>query len=429
MSRNRRCFSTTRREFLKTSLAASASLVSLGSTMPAFYSRAAFAEAAKRDANNRVLVVVQLSGGNDGLNTVIPYDDDVYGKSRPTLRLRANQVLKINAQLGWHPRLEGFRRLYDEGLLSVVQGVGYPNPDRDHERSVRIWHTANRENPDDQTGWLGRTIDHVLDPNDVTMPAASVGPERLSFALHAEKAIVPAVRSLQDYTLHGLPGPEQGKAHRERLASAARLPRSTDDNPLLDFVRRGTLAACENNRRAEEVIRRPARAGTYPEFRFAHKLKTIAQLIRADLGLRIFFTNHGGDGFGGFDTHAKQADNHAALLRQLSESVSAFVGDLKREGLLDRVLLMTVSEFGRTVKENGRRGTNHGAAAPLFLVGGKLKGGLRGHHPPLDDLEGGDQKYHTDFRRVYAMALEKWLGFDSRAVLGGTFKPVDGLRV
>ncbi|MCX7827030.1 MAG: DUF1501 domain-containing protein, partial [Verrucomicrobiae bacterium] len=167
----------------------------------------------------------------------------------------------------------------------------------------------------------------------------------------------------------------------------------------------------------------------YPPFQLAKTLQAIAQLIRADIGIRVFCAELGGGGIGGFDNHAGQAANHGALLRQLSESVAAFVDDLRRDKLLDRVLLMTFSEFGRTLAENGRRGTDHGAAQPIFLVGGRLKAGLIGAHPSLKPyaLDGGAPRVHTDFRRLYAAALDRWLGFDSRAILGQSFEPLDVL--
>jgi uncharacterized protein (DUF1501 family) len=196
----------------------------------------------------------------------------------------------------------------------------------------------------------------------------------------------------------------------------------------LDFLQRCTLRAHANARRIEAVTKAAADTAEYPPFRLAGTLRTVAQLIRADIGIRIFFTELGGGGIGGFDNHANQLGNHCALLHQLSESVAAFVDDLKRDKLLDRVLLMTFSEFGRTVKENGRRGTGHGAAAPIFLAGGKLKGGLVGAHPSLTDLDSDALKVHIDFRRVYATVLDRWLGFEGRAVLGKQFESLDILN-
>jgi uncharacterized protein (DUF1501 family) len=405
--------SHTRRDFLKATLGAS-TLLSFASAAPNFLARSVMAASSRRKERDTVLVVVQLTGGNDGLNTVVPYDDDEYGRNRSTLRLPTKELHKINSVLGFHPRMKAFARLYKQGHLSIIQGVGYPNSDRSHEGAMRIWHTADPDRPNRQTGWLGRAVDSVWNPNQTDAPAVFVGPFAQPFVLNAENAVVPSIRSLGDLTTGQMPGypaePDKGK-------------------PLLDFLRRSTLNAYTNSRRIEAAAKTPANTAEYPSFQLARTFRTVAQLIRADAGIRIFFIEFGGGGIGGFDNHANQLGNHCALLHQLSESVAAFVHDLKRDKLLDRVLLMTFSEFGRTVKENGRRGTGHGAAAPVFLAGGKLKGGLIGARPSLTDLDNGAPKFHTDFRRVYATVLDRWLGFESRTVLDKQFQPLDVLKV
>jgi uncharacterized protein (DUF1501 family) len=389
--------------------------------------RTALAAAAQPDAADTILVVVQLAGGNDGLNTVVPYGDDHYAKNRLTLRLPEGQLHKIDSLVGFHPVMQPLMRLFQEGYLSVIQGVGYPNQNQSHGTSMRIWQTAGTEADNRQAGWLGRVVDQVWPAEESGVPAVFVGHINQPFSLHAEKTIIPSLRWLGQWTLHAAPGPP-GQAHRRRLEQAAALPRG-GDNPMLGFVQRNAQAAYALSRQVEAVQARPG-GGTaeYPPLQLAGQLRTIAQLIRAEVGIRIYQTELGGEEPGGFDNHANQRDNHAALLGQLSQSVAAFVDDLKRDKLLDRVLLMTYSEFGRTVRENGRRGTDHGAAAPLFLVGGKVKGGLLGPHPQLTDLQGGGLRFHTDFRRVYATVLERWLGFNSRAVLGGRFEPLDVLQ-
>jgi uncharacterized protein (DUF1501 family) len=219
-----------------------------------------------------------------------------------------------------------------------------------------------------------------------------------------------------------LPG-AASRAYREQLEQLAENPGPTADNPLLDFVRRTTARSYAHRRAIEEIAVASGAAG-YPPLQLAQRLRTIAQLLRADVGVRVFFTELGGDGFGGFDNHANQIGNHCALLEQLAESVAAFVADLDRQNLLDRVILATFSEFGRTVKENGRRGTDHGAAAPMFLAGGRLRGGLIGEHPSLTERQNNGVKFHTDFRRVYATLLDHWLGFDSEQALGGAYEPL-----
>ena len=421
--------SHTRRDFLKASLGAS-TLLSLGPAVPTFLCRSAAASATRRDAADTILVVVQMAGGNDGLNTVVPYADDLYHRNRPTLRQVADGVHKIDSLLGFHPRMGAMMRLFEEGNLSIVQGVGYPNPDGGHFESMRNWQTARPHQTDCQTGWLGQAADSVRDPGPAGVPAVFVGRTPLPFTLNAERTVVPTIRSLAESTLRTAPGPDS-RAHRDRLVRAAECPRDGSGNPLIEFMQQSTLAAYAASRQIEAVARREtsARPAGYPPFQLAEMFRIVAQLIRADLGIRIYYTELGGNEPGGFDNHANQLGNHCALVHQLSESVAAFVDDLKRDKLLDRVLLMTFSEFGRTVKENGRRGTNHGSAAPIFLAGGKLKGGLSGTHPNLTELENGGQKFHTDFRRLYATVLDRWLRFDSRPILGKKFAPLDVLQI
>ena len=407
--------SHTRREFLRQTLGGS-TLLALAPTAPVFLGRTAHATAARRDDRDTILVVVQLAGGNDGLNTVVPHGDDAYHKARPTLRIPAAKVHRIDNLLGFHPRMEAIHRLYQEGLLSVVQGVGYPNPQGGHFESMHIWQTADPSRRKDQTGWLGRAIDWATRDDPALVPGAYVGQIDLPFTMNARRSIVPTIRTPKDATF--------GAAFDTRLAE----PASGGGNPLLDFVRRSSLDACRDSRQIAAATSDSAGSGDYPPIQFARMLNLVAQLIRADVGIRIYYTELGGVEPGGFDNHAGQAENHSVLLHQLSESVAAFVRDLKRDGLLDRVLLMTFSEFGRTVRENGRRGTDHGSAAPLLLAGGGLRGGLVGPHPNLTELENGGQKFHTDFRRVYATLLDRWLGFDSTAILGDLFVPLDILR-
>ncbi len=416
--------SHTRRDFLKATLGAS-TLLSFASAAPNLLARSVMAASSRRKERDTVLVVVQLTGGNDGLNTVVPYDDDEYGRNRSTLRLPTKELHKIGSSMGFHPRMGAFARLYKDGFLSIVQGVGNPNPDRSHEGAMRIWHTADPVRLNRQTGWLGRAADSVWNPNKTNTPAVFVGPFAQPFALNAENVVVPSIRSLGDLTTGQMPGYPKGHSQGKRTSE---LPRADKGNPLLSFLQHCTLNTYANSRRIEAVTKASANTTEYPSFQLAARFRTVAQLIRADVGIRIFFVEFGGGGIGGFDNHANQLGNHCALLHQLSESVAAFVHDLKRDKLLDRILLMTFSEFGRTVKENGRRGTGHGAAAPVFLAGGKLKGGLIGPRPSLTDLDNGAPKFHTDFRRVYATVLDRWLGFESRTVLDKQFKPLDVLN-
>jgi uncharacterized protein (DUF1501 family) len=342
------------------------------------------------------------------------------------------ETLKIDDSLGFHQRLDALHRLYQDGQVSVVQGVGYPNPHGGHFESMRYWQTAQPNEPSCQTGWLGRAVDSLGDSGNSSspsLPALFVGEIPQPFTLNARRVVVPSVRSLESCRLLAPTGAGSAADYRRQLTETAKFERRAEANPLLSFVQRSTLEAYADVQQIEAVAesRSAAGAGNYPQIPLAQTFRTVAQLIRADLGVRIFCTELGGNEPGGFDNHAGQRDNHAALLHQLSESIAALVGDLKRDRLLDRVLLMTFSEFGRTLEENGRRGTDHGSAAPLFLVGGRVKGGLVGPHPSLTELENGGPKSHTDFRRVYATVLQQWLGFDSRAILGDKYDPLDVL--
>jgi uncharacterized protein (DUF1501 family) len=412
--------SNTRRDFLRAA-AGTTTLLSLSPDVPGLLTRAAAAAAEPQSGQrDTVLVVIQLSGGNDGLNTVVPYADDEYGRHRSTLRLPDGELHKIDSHLAFHPRMAAFLRLYKEGHLAVVQGVGYPHADRSHDRAMRIWQTADPEHASCQTGWLGRVADQVWSPARLDAAAVFAGSIDRPFGLNAERAVIPTIRSCQDLILRQPPaGPFQ---MREALIDGG------THTSLKDLVGQATLDARAKAARIA-AAGEAGPAAVYPACPLAADLRTVARLIRADVGIRIFFTEMGGGGIGGFDNHANQLGNHCALLGQLAESMAAFIDDLGRDRLLDRVLVMTFSEFGRTLTENGRRGTDHGAAGPMFLAGGRLKGGLVGEHPSLTDLDQDALKFHIDFRQVYAAVLDRWLGMDSEAILGRPFDALDILKV
>jgi uncharacterized protein (DUF1501 family) len=395
----------TRRRFLETTLKGS-TLVSLGLSVPSFLHRTARA-ADKTQANgDRVLVVIQLSGGNDGLNTVVPFGDELYTKNRPTLRVPAEQVLKIDDRVGLHPNLAGLAKLLEASQLAVLQGIGYPNPSRSHFRSMDIWHTASLAEKLPGDGWLGRAIGRTELRRAGTVPAMHLGGGKLPFAL-AGRTEAPSLESLADFKL------QPGAAGREQLAGVAQGERS---DSALQFLQRSTLDAYTTSGRLEELTKNYDTPVSYPATELARKLKLIAQLIDSGFGTRIFYAS-----LDGFDTHANQAATHPNLLKELGDAIAALLEDLGHHGHRDRVLVMTFSEFGRRLKENGSRGTDHGAAAPMFLASGKVKSGVIGQHPSLADLDDGDPKFHTDFRAVYATVLEDWLGCPSQAVLGGPF--------
>lgn len=407
--------SPSRRELLQSGVLG-ASLVATGATLPEFLLRTA--RAATPQTGRRILVVVQLSGGNDGLNTVIPYRDDRYHRARPTLRIPPDRALKLDKDLGLHPDMSGFKRLYDDGLLGVLTNVGYPNPDRSHFRSMDIWHTALLQPEEARDGWLGRVVDRCsgkLDAQGVAAPVAlHFDDQILPLALHTQRTPVPSIRSIDAFRL-------QNDAERIERSLAAARPAAAPGAAFEDllFVQRTAVSSCANARRLERLRAGAAAGPPYPGYALAANLRQIAELIGADFGPRIYYTS-----LGGFDTHARQVLAHGPLLRELADSVAAFFDDLRSRRLADRVILLTFSEFGRRVAENGGQGTDHGAAAPMFVVGPSVRGGVLGGAPDLGALLEGDVRHETDFRGVYATLLDDWLETPSRTILGAAFDPV-----
>jgi uncharacterized protein (DUF1501 family) len=406
---------TSRRKFLAT-LAGGSAVISLGGRVPEFLAQAAAAESA--GGKDTILVVVQMTGGNDGLNTVVPYNHDEYRKARRKLAIPANDVLKINDTVGLHPSARGLSDLLEAGKLAIVQGVGYPDPNRSHFESMDVWHTCQRKGNPRSTGWLGRFLDASRATADVDAPAVHVGSEKQPLALAAENVRVPSFGSPESFRLHDGGSRQLGDAIRA-LANGGKEP----SDPLLGFLQSSTTSALAASERIAEALRDYRTPVTYPDSALAARLKTVAQLIDAGLKTRVYYVE-----LDGFDTHSQQAAAHAALLQQLGGAVHAFVEDVAHHGHGDRTLVMSFSEFGRRVAENASEGTDHGAAAPMFLAGSRVRAGLVGEHPSLSDLDDGDLKFHTDFRQVYATLLEQWLGLPAASVLGGEFKSIDALK-
>lgn len=410
--------STTRRSFLTalsaTTTAVSSGWLSLSPLAPRFLTES-IACAADQQRGEQILVVIQLSGGNDGLNTIVPYRDDGYRSQRSTLLLGAEQVLKIDDELGFHPSLKGFAKLWENKQLAIVQGVGYPNPNRSHFESMDIWNTAQAKPDKRQGGWLGRAIDkQPVAREQADSLALHIGEETQPLALAAREINTPSIRTLERFKLD-----TQGDmALRGKIETVARLPRDSQ-NDLLKFVQQRATSALAASERLEAAAKDYRTSVTYPTTALATKLKSIAQLISAGLTTRVYYV-----AIDGWDTHSLQGPAHAALLQQLGDAVAAFTEDLGQQGHGDRVATLMFSEFGRRVAENGSRGTDHGAAAPLFVAGGKVQAGLIGKHPSLSDLDDGDLKHHTDFRAVYAGLLEHWLKWPSAPILGPDITPL-----
>lgn len=404
---------TTRRDFLKTA-GQSTAVLSLSGAAPTFLLSASAAQAAPTKGET-VLVVVQLSGGNDGLNTVVPFADDAYHANRFTLRLSKDAVLKLDDYHALHPAMKGLRELYEQRRVAIVQGVGYPNPNRSHFESMDIWHTARREPQRRPIGWLGRYLDATATTRaGGDVPALHLGSERQPLALAALNVQTPSVRSLDRFQLQDGGNPLV-RAAIERGTSATR----PDAGDLLRFVQSSAQAALASSQRIAAAMGRYKTSVKYPTTGLATSLKSVAQLIDAGLSTRIYYVS-----LDGFDTHSEQEKAHAGLLAELSDAIAAFVADLKEHHHDQRVLVMTFSEFGRRVRENASRGTDHGAAAPMFLIGGRARPGLIGKHPSLGDLDDGDLKHHTDFRRVYAAVLQHWLGWKTDGILDGQYEPL-----
>lgn len=408
-----------RRSFLKSSLA-TGSLVSWGMTVPTFLSRTALATAAadKPGAKDTVLVVVQLTGGNDGLNTVIPFTDPEYAKARPTLKLPTDQIRKLNDLFGLHPSMTGLADLLQQQALCVVQGVGYPNPSQSHFRSMDIWQAASTEATLTE-GWIGKALKSIP-----SAPAFHVSENNESspLALTGAPVRAPSIRSLEDFQLKMAAASGAEKREQRKIIEDT-VKVQTSQPGLLDFVKRTAVNTYDSSKRLQEIGKNYEPKSPYPNTGLANRLKLAAQLIDADLGARIFYVS-----IDGFDTHANQANAHANLLREVSDAMTAFFKDMSARGQKDRILMMTFSEFGRRARENGSKGTDHGSAAPILLVGGKVKPGIVGAHPSIAQLEMGNLKHHTDFRQVYAAILDKWLGVPSSQVLGSGYQAVDVLK-
>ncbi len=420
-----------RRDFLTRTIGGS-SLLAVGGVVPEILANTAAAadKDAKeaKDAKDTVLVVIELTGGNDGLNTVAPFADDLYQKARPTLAFSKKEALKLDDYCGLHPRMNEMKRLFDEKRLAVIQGVGYPNPDRSHFESMDIWQLADPKRSK-TSGWLARTIPGMT-IKDAGVPGMYLGDERLPVAMQGADGGVISLADRASFKLQLTGNGKNRKSLIEDLNADTKGPAAD----LAAFVRKRQLQTYGSLQKIEEALNEGATAGNTPpglptpvpvqSFRvpgqpddlnsLGGRLQLIARLVQKGIGTRIYYVQ-----LGGFDTHSGQAMMHADLLGNLSNSIGNFINSLGEAA--DRVALMTYSEFGRRVKENGSRGTDHGSGSCLFVAGNKVVGGLVGKHPSLSDLTDGDLKYHTDFRKVYTTLLDDWLGVDSRTVLGDKF--------
>jgi uncharacterized protein (DUF1501 family) len=428
----------TRREFLRNGLV----LASAAVTLPTFLNASALAmnralaglSSVPGVPDDHVLVVVQLSGGNDGLNTVVPFGFPEYYRARPGIGVPEKDVLKLDGAegVGLHPQLRPLKEMYDEGLVGVVQGVGYPNPNRSHFKSMDIWHTADTTATGD--GWLGKYFDSECcgygkgesGTPDSSAPAA--GPPGIAIgrsaplAMQGRKVMPVSFESVDLFRWSGqdihktLKDPYESLNRREKGEGQAARP----DSNAAFLVRTALDAQVSSDLIRKAVANRPQTQ--FPQTEVGRQLAMVSSMIRAGLRTRVYYVVHGG-----FDTHAGQGGangRHGQLLNQLAAALKAFYGDLKAQGNDGRVMTMSFSEFGRRVGQNQSGGTDHGTAAPMFLMGPMVRRGVVGDHPSLRDLDEGDLKYRIDFRSVYAGILGDWMKSNAKEILEGDYKPM-----
>jgi uncharacterized protein (DUF1501 family) len=360
---------------------------------------------------NKIVVILQLSGGNDGLNTIIPVRNDIYYRSRPLLGIAKEKALGLTEEASLHPALAHFKALYDNGELAILNSVGYPNPDRSHFRSMDIWHTGSQSDQYWQTGWLGRFLD-----------AQCCGSEALTRAVELDDVLS---LSLKGERLNGMackdPRRLYGTANEPFFRSLNAGSTAAGEEAPVDYLYK-TLADTMSS--ADHIFKqsrlRPTRA-TYPNTELGKSFQTIASLAFSDIQTKVYYVS-----LGSFDTHVRQQAQQERLFREMNDAVQAFTDDLKKQGRFNDLLLFTFSEFGRRVNQNASGGTDHGTANNMFLISGGLKRkGILNALPDLGDLNEGNLKHQVDFQRVYATVLRNWLQVDDRAILKGEYTPLD----
>jgi uncharacterized protein (DUF1501 family) len=407
-------------------------LVASGFLAPSFITRTAMAldgpssalgpVALDASKKNRILVVLQLSGGNDGINTLIPFADPKYSELRPSLGFGTDEVLHLTDSVGLNPNLGKLKALYDQGKVAIVQGVGYPNPNRSHFRSMDIWHSA-RPDTFERSGWLGRYVAACECAQDNSLPAISVG-DQLNTMFWTDTTLVPAVASIGSFSFL-----TDTKYKNDRTFQMQTLQniysQAGNWSAYEGLIRRGTLQALAGSDELQKVAASYQSPVQYPANNgLANQLKMVAQVIAGNLGTRLFSVS-----MGGYDTHANQKPTQDRNLAQLGDALEAFMQDLAHLQQQDNVVIMTFSEFGRRVKQNGSGGTDHGTAEPMFIIGNKVQGGLYGTYPSLSDLDNnGDLKFNADFRSVYAGVLKDVVGADPTPILAGNFDAISVIQ-
>lgn len=412
MPSNRNSFlPSTRREFLGMS-GKGIGLLAFSQFAPSFLVQSTRAASPAPEKDRRILVLVQLAGGNDGLNTLIPFEDADYYRLRPTIGLTKDKVLRLSNTLGLHPSCAQLHGLFNDGKLALVQNVGYPNPNRSHFRSTEIWETASNSEEFLGTGWIGRFLDNACagQPNDGHDPAG----------VHITSGLPQSFLGASDHSTFGmqpnLGNRRENEENRQLLESMAAAPAQGADRGTATFLKHTLMDALVTEKKVQRVLVDYRPGAAYPGTAFANSLRSVAALIAAAMPTRVYFVS-----LSGFDTHSNQVSAQANLLTQLSEGLAAFQKDLEAHQLGSQVTTMTFSEFGRRPNENESRGTDHGTAAPLFVMGSSIQGGLHGTAPSLKLERNQDLTFSTDFRQVYATMLDRWLECPSEPILGGKF--------
>jgi uncharacterized protein (DUF1501 family) len=360
----------------------------------------------KAQNNEKIVVVIQLSGGNDGLNTVIPYQNNIYYKSRPTIAIPKDKVLKLNDEVGLNPAMESLRRLYDDGLVSVINNVGYPNPDRSHFRSMDIWQTASDSKEYLKTGWIGRYLDANCAGNCVPHQALEID-DTLSLSMKGEK--VKALSVADPEKLY-----RQISSNFNQNLSKNQVPQEHDSVAYLYKTLAETSSSAEFLHTKSKIYKSSSQ---YPQGELGQRLKTISELIVSGMPTSVYYVS-----ISGFDTHTNQLNAQERLLKNYADSVNVFVNDLKKNNRFNDVAIMTFSEFGRRVKQNASGGTDHGTANNVFMIGGNIKRPkVLNEAPNLTDLDAGDLKFSIDFRQIYSSLLQDWLKVNDKTILGKTF--------
>jgi uncharacterized protein (DUF1501 family) len=403
---------TTRREFLLTSATRGIGLLAFSQFAPSFLVNSTLAQTPKAEKDCSILVVVQLAGGNDGLNTLIPFENADYYRLRPTLGISKDKVLRLTDTQGLNPACLAMQGLFHDGKLGIVQNVGYPNPNRSHFRSTEIWETGSDSDRVSATGWIGRYLDNACSG----IPDGNHDPVAIhANTLNGEPESFIGQNQHSTFGLGGYGASKKDNEETRHLLESIASNKSTT-NPAEGFLKQTLMDSLVTETKVQKFINSYKPETNYPNTPFGTSLKNIASLIAAGLPTRVYFVT-----LNGFDTHYNQIATQGRLLTELSNGLGAFQKDLEAHKLDDQVVTMTFSEFGRRASENESRGTDHGTSSPLFIMGSKIKAGLHGTEPLLNIPKNQDLRFSTDFRSVYATVLEKWLKNPSEAVLGGKF--------